>query len=267
MLLVCMSGCGVTTAKTDTKHKEKDHLLVIAHRGDSGYVPEHTFYAYDRAIKKGADYIEIDLRMTKDGHLVAMHDETVDRTTNGKGKVSDLTLEQIKRLDAGSWFSPKFKGAKVPTLEEIFQRYGKKTKYYIETRPVNGKNVMEQQLVNLLKRYGLIKAHKVIIESFSSESLKKIKKMDGHIPLVQLLHPGADFSQTNIDAWRKYAFAVGPVSWDVNAQRLKKLHENHLKVHPYFLKDEQKETKRLIKLGVDGLFTNYVERTMNYEAL
>ena len=78
----------------------------IAHRGASGYAPEHTFNSYDKSHRElGASYIEIDLQRTKDGHLVAMHDETVDRTTNGHGRVEDYTLDELKKLDAGSWFN------------------------------------------------------------------------------------------------------------------------------------------------------------------
>ncbi|MCS7313960.1 MAG: glycerophosphodiester phosphodiesterase family protein [Bryobacterales bacterium] len=92
--------------------------LVVAHRGASRYAPENTLAAFRKAIELGADLIEFDVRETKDGHLVIMHDDTVDRTTDGEGRVSDLTLEQIKKLDAGSWFGPQFKGERVPTLEE-----------------------------------------------------------------------------------------------------------------------------------------------------
>src|SRR5699024_5441969 len=101
--------------------------VVIAHRGASGYEPEHTMSAYELAIEQGADYIEQDLQLTKDGHLICMHDTTVDRTTNGTGNVSDLTLAQIKQLDAGN-------GQQVPTLDEVITRFGDSTKYYIETK-------------------------------------------------------------------------------------------------------------------------------------
>ena len=105
----------------------------IAHRGASGYAPEHTFNAYDKSHNElGASYIEIDLQRTKDGHLVAMHDETVNRTTNGHGRVEDYTLAELKKLDAGSWFNKQhpdlaqseYNTAKVPTVDEILSRYG-----------------------------------------------------------------------------------------------------------------------------------------------
>lgn len=108
-------------------------MLDIAHRGASGYAPEHTLTSYKMGDRMHGDYIEIDLQMTKDGKLIAMHDETVDRTTDGTGKVKDFTLEQIKQLDAGSWFNekypqyanPRYEGLQVPTLEEIFKTFKK----------------------------------------------------------------------------------------------------------------------------------------------
>ena len=91
---------------------------ICAHRGDVEVTPENTISAFLSAVKKGAQQIEFDVALTKDGKIVVMHDSTVDRTTNGKGRVSDLTFDEIRSLDAGSWFDPKFKGTQVPTLRE-----------------------------------------------------------------------------------------------------------------------------------------------------
>ncbi|MCX8065362.1 MAG: glycerophosphodiester phosphodiesterase family protein [Candidatus Hydrogenedentes bacterium] len=94
--------------------------FVCAHRGDAKNAPENTIPAIKSAVEKGVHMIEFDVRMTKDGHLVLMHDETVDRTTNGKGKVSELTSHEIYSLDAGSWFNESFRGTKVPSMAEVF---------------------------------------------------------------------------------------------------------------------------------------------------
>jgi glycerophosphoryl diester phosphodiesterase len=92
---------------------------VIAHRGFSGVAPENTLVAIRRGIEIGADMAEIDVTLSKDGYVVVIHDETLDRTTNGTGPVSDATLEELQRLDAGSWFAPEFAGEKIPTLGEV----------------------------------------------------------------------------------------------------------------------------------------------------
>ncbi len=93
-------------------------VLAVGHRGTVRFAPENTAAAFRKAVELGVDLIEMDVRETRDGHLIIMHDVTVDRTTNGKGRVADLTLEEIKRLDAGAWFGPQFAGERVPTLEE-----------------------------------------------------------------------------------------------------------------------------------------------------
>src|SRR5439155_1528352 len=130
-------------------------VLNIGHRGASGYAPEHTFASYDLALKLGADYIEQDVQMTSDGVLVVTHDETLDRTARGPaedctGPVKTKTLAQIKRCDAGSWFGPQFEGERIPTLEEVFQRYGRQANYYIETKSPEIYPGMEEALLALL---------------------------------------------------------------------------------------------------------------------
>src|SRR5699024_1422223 len=95
--------------------------LIIAHRGASFYAPENTLISYKKAVEMEADAIEIDVHRSKDGHLVVCHDEKVDRTTNGIGYIRDLNLEEIKKLDAGSWFDEKYTNMKIPLLEEVLQ--------------------------------------------------------------------------------------------------------------------------------------------------
>jgi glycerophosphoryl diester phosphodiesterase len=141
LFFVVGSTSSFATEKSDPTMNDKK-FLVIGHRGVSGLAPEHTTASYDLVKEQKGDYIEIDLQMTKDGKLVAMHDTTVDRTTEGTGEVRDKTLEEMKQLDTGSWFNEEYpelakdsyKGLKVQTLEEIFQRYGKSANYYIETK-------------------------------------------------------------------------------------------------------------------------------------
>ena len=94
--------------------------LPIAHRGASAYAPENTLVAIQKAIDLGIKHIEIDVHMTKDGHIVAIHDATINRTSSAQGKVSEYTLSELKNLDFGSWFDNKFEHEKIPTLSEIF---------------------------------------------------------------------------------------------------------------------------------------------------
>ena len=106
----------------------------IAHRGASGTAPENTLPAIDSALAAGVDYIEIDVHLSLDGKVIVIHDATVDRTTNGTGKVQKLTAEYIQSLDAGSWFGEPFIGVKVPTLEEVIRHIDGKVKLLIEIK-------------------------------------------------------------------------------------------------------------------------------------
>ncbi len=105
-------------SRNDVSIYEWEGILVVGHRGTVKFAPENTIAALVKAIELGADLLEIDIRETKDGHLILMHDVTVNRTTNGSGPIAEMTLQEVKKLDAGSWFSPEFKGEKVPTLKE-----------------------------------------------------------------------------------------------------------------------------------------------------
>lgn len=141
-------------------------FLDVAHRGASGLAPEHTFAAYDLALSLGADVIEQDVAMTRDGHLIILHDESLDRTTNCSGIPQLMTLAEIKRCDAGSWFNaahpsrarPEYVGQKVPTLDEVLTRYGDSVNYYIETKIFEDGGNLERKTIELLRKHGLRRA-------------------------------------------------------------------------------------------------------------
>ncbi|WP_237150272.1 glycerophosphodiester phosphodiesterase family protein [Planococcus maritimus] len=185
---------------------DEDAFLLIAHRGASAIAPEHTLASYQLAMDMNADYIEIDLQTTKDGVLVAFHDDTVDRTTDGSGRVADMDLADIKKLDAGSWFNAEnpdrakeeYVGIQVPTLEEIFKAFGDSANYYIETKQPDQSEGMEEKLLELLNQFELLEESqpkgKVIVQSFSADSLKAIHQLDEDIPLIQLIDTGHPFT-------------------------------------------------------------------------
>jgi glycerophosphoryl diester phosphodiesterase len=254
-------------------------VLNIGHRGASAYAPEHTFAAYDLALEQGADYIEIDLQMTADGVLVALHDKTLNRTANApegvperfcRGLVSKKTLEQIKMCDAGSWFGPEYAGLedplRIPTLDEIFHYYEEERdidpNYYIETKNPDAAPGMEDELLRLMGEYGLIdpaaENWRVLIQSFSAESLMTIHESESgsSLPLIQLFWAGTSKSiQRDLDAVSEYAVGIGPYKQDVDAALVEAAHEHCLAVHPYTVNTEE-EMEALIALGVDGMFTN-----------
>ncbi|MDF9763251.1 glycerophosphoryl diester phosphodiesterase [Peribacillus simplex] len=194
------TSMGTSAANEDHSNSSiyEKKIVNIAHRGASGYAPEHTIPAYQLGEQMKGDYIEIDLQMTKDGRLIAMHDEKVDRTTNGTGLVKDLTLAEIKKLDAGTWFNEKYpqlakkkyEGLTVPTLEEVFMKFGRQANYYIETKSPDVYPGMEEELLQVLKENKMVdskgRTKNVLIQSFSQESLLKVHDMNPNLPLVQL---------------------------------------------------------------------------------
>ncbi|MFC0271081.1 glycerophosphodiester phosphodiesterase [Metabacillus herbersteinensis] len=258
-------AAGGGTAMAKEKHKE---ILNVSHRGASGYAPEHTISSYQMGKKMHGDYIEIDLQMTKDGTLIAMHDEALDRTTNGTGLVKDFTLDQIKQLDAGNWFNekypqyanPDYLGLKVPTLEEVFQKFGKNASYYIETKSPEVYPGMEKELLRLVNEYDINKKS-LLVQSFSPLSLLTMNELDPSVKLVQLLSYKANAAITDVEisAIKEYAIGVGPNHTYLNQEYVQKVVNSGLEIHPYTVNDKETMNK-LIDWGVTGMFTNFPDR-------
>ncbi|AIF66135.1 hypothetical protein GZ22_05485 [Terribacillus saccharophilus] len=226
--------------------------LIIAHRGASEIEPEHTFLSYEDAEKDGADYIEIDLRQTEDGELVAIHDEDVDRITDGTGRVENLTLDELRQLHVK-------KKQKILTLQEIVDHYGDSIHYYIETRTDSEGNIgMEEQLVSILNSKDLIKKKKVIIESFSEESMITIHEINKDIPFVRLLRKAEvqELDDDTMQHTKNYAIGVGIYAGSVDADLVRKIHDYNLQLHVYYYDDEKNLTDKMLDLRVDGIFTN-----------
>jgi glycerophosphoryl diester phosphodiesterase len=278
----------------------------IAHRGASAYAPEHTAAAYKLAIAQGADYVEQDLQVTKDGQLVCLHDLTLDRTTNVKdvfpgrsrtlfrdgrdragNHVSDFTLAEIKQLDAGSWFDPKFKGEKVLTFQEAIDIVKGRAGIYPETKApeVYGSLGfdMERLVMDVLAKNGLDKPGAdpktpVFLQSFSADSLKKMRvSMKVGLPLLFLVSdrdPNDAPTDRYRDLWlrkerivdvKAFADGIGPAKGLVlqNPALVKWAHDAGLSVTVYTVrstpevKDVRDEMRRfLYTLDVDAVFTN-----------
>jgi glycerophosphoryl diester phosphodiesterase len=206
-----------------------------------------------------------------------MHDKTLNRTADApegvpeqycRGLVSKKTLEQIKMCDVGSWFNEAYPeyanedyvGLQIPTLEEIFLKYGTSVNYYIETKNPEAAPGMEDELLRLMDKYHLTEPAEdnwqVLIQSFSAESLMKIHVMNSELPLIQLYWAGTSKSiQRDLDAVSEYAVGIGPYKKDVDAALVEAAHEHCLAVHPYTVNTVE-EMEDLISVGVDGMFTN-----------
>ena len=240
-------------------------MLIIGHRGAAGHAPEHTLASYDLALEMGADYIEQDLQLTKDGVIVVMHDSTLSRTTNCSGHVRERTLAEIKQCDAGRWFDPSFANARVPTLRELFERYGTRVNYYIEIKAPEDAPGIEDKLLALLDEFGLrtpaIEKRQVLIESFSRASMLKIHDMDSSLPLCQLFERAWDSTaiEAELADVRRYAVGIAPHRTSITRNLVEAAHQHGLVVHPYTVNNPE-EMKRLIEAGVDGMFTDHPDR-------
>ena len=245
--------------------------VIIAHRGASGHALEHTLPAYDLAIAMGAEYIEQDVLPTADGVLVCIHDDTLDRTARGPaenctGNVSDKTLAQLKTCDMGSWFNeaypdrarPEYVGLQIPTLEEVFQRYGQSANYYIEIKP--NTSSVEQSLLDLIQAYelyeGMVQRRQVLVQSFIPTSLLTMFALDPQVPLVQLYAAGA-IATAPLAA--SYSFGIGPNTAELNALTVQEAHALGLAIHPYTVNSVEDLTATAA-LCVDGIFTNFPDR-------
>lgn len=278
MVIVMSLFCIIVFSADPALAKKPPHYgpfkaINISHRGASGHAPEHTFPAYQLGDMMDGDYIEIDLQMTKDGELIAMHDETLDRTTNETGMIKDFNLDEIKKLDAGSWFNetypeksrPEYMGLQVPTLREIIEHFGPNNRFYIETKSPEVYPGMEEKLLEILKEYNLVgedqPAGKIMIQSFSAESLKKIHKIDHTIPLVQLLSYYAPAIITNeeVAKIKGYAVGIGMHFTAISPGYVKKVRDSGLLIYPYTV-NEKEDMEMLLDWGVTGMFTNYPDR-------
>jgi len=234
--------------------------IVIAHRGASGYAPENTLASFNKAISLGAEGIELDVHMSKDGYLIVCHDEKVNRTTDGKGYIRDLTLSEIKKLDAGSWFGKEYKNERLPTLNEVLDLI-KTLDIMINIEIKNGPIFypgIEKALLDEIKKYKI--EDKVIVSSFNHYSLVEIKKIDSNIKTGVLYMAGM------VDPW-KYALSLGadaihPLFYNIVPEVVRGCYENNIMINPFTVNDSE-HIETITRLGVSGIITNYPDRAID----
>lgn len=159
--------------------------LVFGHRGASAYAPMNTLEAFQLAVELGADGVELDVHRSADGRLVIVHDFTVDGSTNGTGKVAEMTLAQLKELDAGSWKDAKFTGAKVPTLDEVFEAVGQKLFINVEIKSMTVEtDGVEKLVAELIEQYNM--ADRVVVSSFNPLAIQRFKAYAPHVAIGYL---------------------------------------------------------------------------------
>lgn len=224
---------------------------ITAHRGASREAPENTLEAFEAALDSGADYIELDVQLTKDEQLVVFHDETIDRTTNGKGKLCDITYAELQKYSAGSWFgtNKEFAGAKVPLLSEVLDLVGDEIMLNIEIKNHGDIVKTVEKTVELIHEYDITES--CYVTSFSYKALKNVKKLDPDIKTGLIANVAAASGYSRL----KYVDVLSLNQIFVNATVVSAAHQNGKRVFVWTV-DQTPDMKKMISLGVDNIITN-----------
>ena len=231
--------------------------LFIAHRGISARFPENTLAAFRGAVAAGAQMIELDVCLSADRQPVVIHDDTVDRTTNGTGAVRSLPLDRLLRLDAGSWFDPRFADERLPTLDQVLAAMRGNIMVNIEIKPEafepdGPPDAVERQVLALVRRHHMDET--VLISSFEWRALENIRGLDAQIALGLLAEAPAD--DTLRDWYRRIdAFSWHPDYRILTRDQVADLHAMGARVFPYAV-DGRIDTAAMLAMGVDGLIVD-----------
>jgi glycerophosphoryl diester phosphodiesterase len=229
--------------------------VIFAHRGSSVYAPENTLAAFKLAIQQQADAIELDATLSADGQVVVIHDETVDRTTDGTGWVNSLTLTELKRLDAGSKFNPIYHSEKIPTLMEVFEAVGNQTLINVELKNfASPMDDLPDKVVLLIKEYGLDRS--VILSSYNPIALIRARFL---LPKVHtgLLTISGLANVTLRSRLVRFGplLALHPAYVEVTPELVRTAHQMKCRIHAYTVKQAD-QMQQLFEMGVDGIFTD-----------
>jgi len=229
--------------------------VIFAHRGASAHAPENTIAAFELALEQDADGIELDVKLSADGEVVVIHDPTVERTTGAHGRVRDLTLADLRSLEAGSFYSAEFQGQKIPTLGEVFEAVGRRTFINVELTNYNTpRDHLVESVCMLVKKFGMQK--RVLFSSFLPVNLSTARNYLPDVPSGLLALSGI------LGLWpRSFGFAFGryealhPNLRNASQQQIYFVHRLNRRIHVWTV-NEEADLRRLFRWGVDGVFTD-----------
>lgn len=257
-------------------------VLVVAHRGMAGGFPENTLAAYLNSVSLGISAIEIDLRATADGHIVVMHDDTVDRTTNGSGRVAQMTIADIKALDAGSYVDPRFADQRIPTYQDVLETLrGSGVRLVLDIKENDALD--DERVVRLTERYGAI--DDVLVGPRTVTGLRRFQRLNPNLRTLGLV-PGPEFEPPDPDAIEEFARAGadlirlwpswiftdrGPRAGSGNSKLIQRLHDlgkpvwttadtQYRDIDPDHPREDLRE---LVRLGVDAIITDLPEQCLD----
>lgn len=234
-------------------------FMAIAHRGASSYAPENTMAAFDLALELGATHIELDVHLSADAHVVVIHDDALDRTTDGRGPVADRTLAELRALDAGAWFGAAFAGQRIPTLDEVLGRYGGRAHLHIE---IKGRTPgLVERTAALIRQHG--QAGGVTITSFMRSALEETRALAPELPTGWLV---GEVTDEVIEATLAMGLGqVCPRGDQVTPALVERLHALGLVVRAWGVPDEAL-MRRVVDAGADGMTVNFPDKLLAYLA-
>ena len=259
-LLAVVASAGDRPTTIDEFYDTQARTRVIAHRGFSGAAPENTIAAVRAAVEINADMVEIDVTLTSDGHIVVIHDETLDRTTNGSGEVFRYTFAELQGLDAGSWFDANFAGERIPTLDQVLTEVDGRILLNLEIKSEAVDRGIVAKVASAIQREGMI--DQVVVSSFSPTALKEMHSAAPEIRTAVLyntkFHKGQDSVEIVTD--------LGARVFNIKRQRLtremlRRCREHDIPVGIYTV-NKPRRMRRLVKKGIDAIFTDHPDRLL-----
>lgn len=232
-------------------------MVVFAHRGASGEAPENTLAAMKKAVAAGAKAVEFDVQLSRDNRLVVIHDYRVDRTTDGKGYVMRKTLEELKKLDAGSWFGEEYAGERIPTLEEVVEVLPEDTLLNIEVKSfMLDRRDIAGRVVEAVEGLGI--GERVIVSSFDHKLLKGVRKRSRDMK-IGLLFYGKLLGIEEYKGFKELdPWSIHPSQDYLDEEYLKHLKGTGCRIYSYTVNSRER-FEGLKSIGLDGIFSDYPE--------
>ena len=261
LLIASAVSAGDRPTTIDEFYAASARTRVIAHRGFSGAAPENTIASVRAAIEIQADMVEIDVTLTSDGHIVVIHDETLDRTTNGSGKVSDFSRAELQLLDAGAWFAPTFAGERIPSLDAVLDEIEDRILLNVEIKSEAVDRGVVPKVASSIRKRGMI--DQVVVSSFSPTALQQMHSVAPEIRTAVLynttFHKGQDSVEIVTD--------LGASVFNIKRQRLtgkmmRRCREHDIPVGIYTV-NKPARMRRLVKKGVNAIFTDHPDRLID----
>jgi glycerophosphoryl diester phosphodiesterase len=234
---------------------ENRKTIIIAHRGASAYAPENTMAAFRKAVELSADGIEFDVKCTRDGEMVIIHDQTLERTTNGIGKVIEKNLDDLRALDAGSSFSVEFKNEKIPLLSEVLEEFSNKLLINIElTNYASIRDGLAEKAATLVKKMGI--EENVVFSSFHPYNLIVCRRILPTVPGALLALPGKIgwIFRSRLMKWISPEI-INPFYKDIDRKYIENQHRRNRRVNVWTVNTED-EIKKMLQNKVDGIITD-----------